>query len=240
MPIPGNVMANADDFGLNNSINKAIVYCFDQGYINSTSLITNCAGFEDSLQLIHTKPVIKNIGIHINFAEGKPLTNIDSQYLDVNGNWDISKTSKKIKLLSGRNESEFLSEIHAQINKAIENSIAITHLDSHFHLHTLPCFYKLFIIAAKTFKLKLRLAQTYQEDSYYKYLYRMYINNQIIKAGVNYSVYFETINEYLKSKHQKNVVEVMLHPDFDEHGNLTDHVENLAINKWLGFIENAH
>ena len=240
MPIPGNVLANADDFGLNTNVNKAIVYCFEQGYINSTSLLTNTAGFDDSVQLIHKTAIIKNVGVHINLAEGKPLTDMDSYYLDVNGNWDIDKTNRKINILSSKGKKAFLTEIYTQINKALDHNIHITHLDSHFHLHTLPCFYKLFMIAAKAFKLKIRLAQTYQEDSYYKFLYRRYINKLIISDKINYSSYFETVSRYLKNKHQNKMVEVMLHPNFDESGNLTDHVDKEAMDNWICFMKNVN
>ena len=99
MSIPNHIIANADDLGLDTSVNAAILNCFQRGYINSTSLMTNMGGFDEAADLIHSMPVIKNVGVHINLAEGKPLTNIDSRYLDADGNWDVYKTKRSSNVL---------------------------------------------------------------------------------------------------------------------------------------------
>lgn len=239
MPIPGNVLANADDFGLNGSVNKAIVHCFEQGYINSTSVLTNTVGFQESVQLVHDTLCIRNLGVHVNLAEGKPLTNIKRDFLNADGAFDINKIGKRINFFSNNDKRDFAKEIHAQINLALVNKLPVTHLDSHYHLHTLPGFYKLFITAARDFNLKLRLAQTYKEDSYIKFLYRKYINRIIINEQLNYSVYFETVEKFLRNQnsHQDNFVEVMLHPDFDLKGNITDHFDHDSIINWINFIK---
>ena len=158
MYIPNNLIVNADDLGLNLSVNKAILFCYTHGYINSTSLLTNTIYWDDTIDLIYNNPFIKNIGVHINFAEDKPITNFSHQaYLDECGNWDLRNTRKILNYFDAATKLSFLKEIYAQIDKALSSKISITHLDSHYHLHTQPCFYKLFLQAAKHYKLKLRL-----------------------------------------------------------------------------------
>ncbi len=241
MSIIPNVIATADDFGLNNSVNRAILNCFEKEYINSTSFITNTLYFEESVSLIHENSIIQNIGVHINLAEGKPLTNyIPKHWLDENGNWDVKKINKKINFLNINSKNAFINEIGAQIDKALAAKISIVHLDSHYHIHTLPCFYQLFLDTAKRYKLKLRLAQTYNEGSYIKYLYRKRINNILKRNNTAYSAYFETVDEFLTRRDKftrAGVVEVMLHPDFDAAGELTDHYDADTMIKWLSFIE---
>ena len=241
MPLPNNIIANADDLGLNNSVNKAILYCFEKLLINSTSFITNTLYFEETIKLVNENPCIINIGVHINFAEGKPLTNaINYPYVDMNGNWDLDKTNKKLGLLNNRDNLGFEKEIAAQIEKALSAGILIVHLDSHYHLHTLPCFYQLFLQAAKKYKLKLRLAQTYNEGNYIKFLYRQWINNQIKKNDVNYSGRFENVYEFISKKHNPDaseITEVMVHPDFDLTGKLIDHYQKDTIKDWAAFLD---
>jgi predicted glycoside hydrolase/deacetylase ChbG (UPF0249 family) len=241
MPIPDNIIANADDLGYNSSVNKAILYCYEQGYINSTSLMTNTASFDEAADLIHRNPIIGNIGIHVNLAEGKPLTNFKEDYLDEEGNWDIKKTNKVFNFLNGTAKVAFSKEIDAQIDKAISAKIHAIHLDSHLHLHTLPCFYKLFFAAAKHHKLKIRLAQTYKEGSQLKFYYRRYINNIFRKGGYNYSDRFETVEVFLQDKNRENqniIAEVMLHPWFDSSGTLDDHYDSDTLTKWIDFLKN--
>jgi len=239
MHIPNTVIANADDLGYNLSVNKAILYCFEQGYINSTSLMTNTSSFDETADLIHRNPVISNIGIHVDLVEGKPLTNFKEDYLDDAGNWDIKKTNKVFNPLNGAAKMAFSKEINAQVDKAVAAKISLVHLDSHLHLHTLPCFYKLFLAAAKHHKLKIRLAQTYKEGSRIKFYYRRYINNIFSKNGYNYSDHFETVEVFLQNKNlvnKKIITEVMLHPWFDPAGTLEDHYDKDTLTKWINFL----
>lgn len=240
MRIPGNVIVNADDIGLNHSVNQAILYCFEKGFINSTSLLTNMDYFNDAVDLIHNNPAIVNIGVHVNFAEGKPLTDFKAlHFLTPEGYWNIGKTNKVLQLLNTESKKEFTAELDAQIQRAITANVNITHLDSHLHLHTLPAFYGIFLSASKKYGLKLRLAQTYREGSYLKFAYRKYINSKIISAGCNYSVYFETVDEFLKNKNRDLTTkrtEIMVHPDFDPTGKLFDHVDDTSIDKLIAYL----
>jgi predicted glycoside hydrolase/deacetylase ChbG (UPF0249 family) len=251
MAVFNNIIANADDFGLRTSISKAILYCFEQEYINSTSIITNGFFFEEAVDMYHTSTSIKNVGVHINLSEGKPVTNFNSKkFLDGNGNWNIKKVNKIYNVLNKEDQAAFSKEIYAQINKAIVNKIPIVHLDSHYHTHTLPCFYKLFLEAAKSFNLKIRLAQTFREDSYMKFYYRRYINNLFRASGKNYSDLFEDVSRFLQHKILNNnqVIEIMMHPDFDDSGVLFDHYHRdipdfekngmKSLKDWICFLDN--
>jgi predicted glycoside hydrolase/deacetylase ChbG (UPF0249 family) len=241
MLIPSYVIANADDLGLSSSVNKAILYCFENELINSTSLITNTLYFDETVNLIHENSIIRNIGIHINIADGRPITNfIPAPYIDDFGNWNLEKIEQKFTFLPKVAEAAFWNEILAQIDKAIDSNIQISHLDSHYHLHTLPCFYQLFLKAAEKYKIKLRLAQTYNEGNYLKYLYRKRINSLFIDKHLHYANYFETVTKYLSRPANFNdgskFIEIMLHPDFDYNGNLTDHYDKQTMEDWMTFL----
>lgn len=226
MPIQSHIIVNADDLGLRESVNKAILYCYENEYINSTSLLTNLSGFQETIDFVHEHPAIINIGAHINFAQGKPLTKFKHrEFIDEDGGWNLAKTGANYNRLTEEVKRSFNEEINLQIEKALSAKIKFNHIDSHLHLHTLPAFYPLFIEAAKRYKLKLRLAQTYREGSYLKYYYRRYLNSVIKKNKLAYSNLFETAYEFFKHDNRalgKNVVEIMVHPDFDANGILID------------------
>ena len=104
----------------------------------------------------------------------------------------------------------------------------------------MPCFYQLFLDAAKKYNLKLRLAQTYNEGSYLKFLYRKYINGLFKQGERGYSDYFETVDIFLKRGEEikpGKIVEIMLHPDFDAAGKLTDHYDPGTMANWLKFLD---
>lgn len=243
MRIPSSIIVNADDIGLRPSVNKAILYSFQQGYINSTSLLTNMDCFDQTVDFIHNNPSIINIGLHGNFAEGRPVSNFKyHEFLDDDGNWNISKTSRVSQLLTKELKAAFAAELDAQLNKALSAKINITHVDSHLHLHTLPAFYNIYIDVAKCHKLKLRLAQTYREGSYVKFLYRSFLNNKIKSAHINYSDLFETVSKFLNraDRGSKTMVEIMVHPDFDQAGKLIDHVDGISMDYWVDYLKNIN
>jgi len=241
MSLPLNIIANADDFGWNALVNKAILYCFENGYINSTSLMTNKPGFEEAAGMIHKHQVIKNVGVHVNIYSGKPHTDFPNKYyLLKNGDWDLEKTGKTAKLLDPRTKTYFFNEVEAQVKSAIGAGIKITHLDSHLHLHTLPGFYELFIEVARRYNLKLRLAQTYNEGNYLKFLYRWYINSKIKSAGCSYSDLFETAYHFIHntaSLKQGRTIEVMLHPRYTESGELIDFYSKSTMEEWITCVK---
>jgi predicted glycoside hydrolase/deacetylase ChbG (UPF0249 family) len=240
MLIPQNIIVNADDIGLNPSVNQAILYSYQQGYINSTSLLTNMDYFNQAVDLIHQHPEIVNIGLHGNFAEGKPVTDFKARhFLTANGSWDINKTNNVLLFLNADSKAAFVSELNAQIEKALAANVKISHLDSHLHLHTLPAFLGIYITAAKKYGLKLRLAQTYREGSYIKYLYRKFINGKIKSFGLARSAFFETVDKFLADTARNfngQPIEIMVHPDFQPQGELFDHVDTTSMDKWTSFL----
>ncbi|OOQ57102.1 carbohydrate deacetylase [Mucilaginibacter pedocola] len=243
MLLAGNILANADDFGIRPSVNKAILQCFENGYINSTSLMSNMPGFAEAVQMAHDNVFIKNIGAHINMAEGLPLTNVGREFLNSAGEWDLQKTGRASNFYSSSQKAALLAEISAQVNKALASGVQLTHIDSHYHLHTLPGMYALFLAVAKQYKLKIRLAQTYREGSFLKYWYRLYINSRFAAGNLAYTEHFHTVEYFLGRGGEQGVkgtVEVMLHPDIDSKGGLTDHYDPKTMVNWLTYIQQTH
>jgi predicted glycoside hydrolase/deacetylase ChbG (UPF0249 family) len=238
--LPKNVIANADDFGLNASVNKAILYCYEQGYINSASLMANQPGFKEAVNMVHESKVIQNIGVHVDLAAGRPLTNFKNKtFLTSDGHWDLKQTGKNFKLPDADTQRFFHSEIEAQVQKVMLSGVQVTHIDSHFHLHTLPGFYKLFLNVARQYHLKLRLAQTYNEGNLLKFFYRRTINRRLIRYNCNYTDLFESIDHFIDHGINRNtflLTEVMLHPDMDSSGQLTDHYLPSDMAKWLSCL----
>ena len=243
MSLPAQLIINADDFGYKSSVNKAILYCYENEIINSTSLMVNTPGFEEAVEMIHSNSVIKNVGVHVNLASEAPLTDFqDRSYLRKNGKWNKRNTGRKVGYLNTLGKKAFFDEIEAQVLKAQKFDLKLTHLDSHCHLHTLPPLYPLFIEVARKNQLKLRLAQTYNENNYLKFIFRKFLNHQITKKNLNYSVLFESVDHFTGHNSPGKLrlnTEVMLHPDFDRYGNLTDHLSATDMSKliaWLGKV----
>ena len=60
-----------------------------------------------------------------------------------------------------------------------------------------------------------------------------------MSAGLNYSVFFETVDEFLKHGNRDLAhkrVEIMVHPDFDTAGKLYDHVDGASMDKLIAYL----
>lgn len=228
MRIPANVIVNADDFGANNKKNFAITQCFITGLINSASIITNMDGLQEAIELSRKNGFEDKIGLHVNLAEGKPLTNLSStRLIDKDGFFIKNLVDKKFIYLSRKEKQLIAHEIESQLNVLLSYGIKPTHINSHYHVHTLPWLAQIFIKISKKYKIKLRLAQTWNENNNFLVpLYRAILNRVYSLNKINFSDKFETCLSYKSSEERllkkKYVIEIMVHPDLNSKDELYD------------------
>ena len=235
------LIINADDFGLSDTVNKAIDQCFVAGIINSTSLMVTTPGFAAAVQLAKQNGYAHQLGVHVNLTDGKPLTAFSaSRFLDEKGNWNKTMIRKTRVRMAAAERKSFRDEIAAQVQRAEEAGIIPAHVNSHHHIHISPVLFTLFFDLCREKKYKLRIAQTHQNGHYIKDTYRRLINYRIRMAGLAFSDYFETIETYNKRKKifKNGTVEIMVHPTLDSRGKLVDdlHRENEG-REYLEFVD---
>lgn len=153
---------NADDFGLTQYHNQAVLEGYINGFLTSASLCANGEAFDSAVHDI--LPDCPNLGIaaHLNIMEGKSLT--DCHLLtDKNGNFNIGYgyliLNQKNKELLEQIENEF----RAQIEKIIQHT-QIDHLDSHVHTNAIPEIFKITCKLAKEYGIKF--VRTQYEEFY--------------------------------------------------------------------------
>ena len=137
-----NYIVNADDLGMTPGTNKAIFDGHDNGYINSTSIMTNCDYFNEAIHGLKARKDLK-VGIHLNLTYGKSLSGsfmLGNQY----GFFNLSYLQILYKSIVSKSFlAEVEDEFELQIQKAIQNNVDISHLDSHRHIHLIPSIYKI-------------------------------------------------------------------------------------------------
>ena len=143
---------NADDFGLSQAHNQAVLEGYVNGFLTSASLCANGEAFESAVHDI--LPDCPNLGIaaHLNILEGKALT--DCHFLVDNSNkfctnYAILLFNRKNKVMLSQIEAEF----RAQIEKIL-NHTEIDHLDSHVHTHAIPEIFEINCKLAKEYNIK--------------------------------------------------------------------------------------
>lgn len=213
------IIFNADDLGYSHGVNQGILYGYKNGVVNSSSLMVNMDHFEEAVELI-TEHKLKNIGLHFNLTEGKPIIQTHHSIVDEKGEFFRNPHLKTDIVLE-----EIIEEIEAQYQKAIKAGVQINHLDTHHHLHMTDSLRKLFGDFSKKYNLPLRKVPHTSRNP----INRIKLNSDL--QGVTYfTAYFSSLfydenatEEMLLSllnKYKGKNIEIMCHPGFldENHG----------------------
>ncbi len=134
------MIINADDFGLTEGINKAVVRAHTEGVLTSATLMAGAQAAEHAVDIARQYPTL-GVGAHLNVLLGKPVSDDPAVtiLLDQNGEFPRSAAHLALKTIINKNILKAIEiEFAAQIEWILDHKITPTHLDSHKHLHALP------------------------------------------------------------------------------------------------------
>lgn len=117
------IILHADDLGMSEAVNDAVAEALDRGWCTSVSLMCNGPAFAHAVGLLRARPGV-DLGIHLNWSEGPPLTGAGP-----------------------------LDEGRAQVQRALEAGLRLSHLDSHQHLHWQPRYFEAFTALIREFQI---------------------------------------------------------------------------------------
>jgi chitin disaccharide deacetylase len=149
------IIVNADDFGLDESVNNGIIRAHRMGILSSASLMANGRAFHHAVELSSSHPAL-DIGVHLTVIEEQPIssTELIPTLLNENGRFNPTiNTFFSRYLLKKISLREIATEFDAQIRKILDHDIVITHLDSHQHAHIIPGVLQLVISLAKKYNI---------------------------------------------------------------------------------------
>ena len=243
-------IVNADDFGKNDSVNKAICEAFDRGYVSSTTLMANMPAAEDAYRLAVQKGFTDKVGVHLNITEGMPLTDrIRNNPLICAGDGSFNAAfyhNTKYRLYMDRQSIDMIrDELDAQIERFLELGFKTLHIDSHHHVHTnYPVYRALKELAGKYDFQYIRLSRNlYRGGDLFNNIYKHFYNRSIKKiAGETGDLFgsYKDLAAYLLADPLKaedraaipagrardlalnRSVEIMVHPMYNDRGLLVD------------------
>ncbi|HEV2667612.1 MAG TPA: ChbG/HpnK family deacetylase, partial [Blastocatellia bacterium] len=134
------LIVNADDFGLTNGVNCAIIEGHTRGLVSSATLMANMPAFDAAVRLAKDHPSL-GVGLHFNITQGRPVAGASrvGSLIDDRGEFWGTSTAFLRRMLAGRLKiEEVVIELRAQIEKALNAGLRLTHVDSHKHTHALP------------------------------------------------------------------------------------------------------
>ena len=133
------VIFHSDDFGLTSGVNKGIIRSFSEGLLTSASLIAGGEAAQEATSLAKDNPGL-DIGIHLVLCDEPPVLRPgDLSSIISSGACFPSRNHVLKAILSRRIDyRQVEAEWSAQVEKALNAGVRISHLDSHQFIHLFP------------------------------------------------------------------------------------------------------
>jgi chitin disaccharide deacetylase len=231
-----NLHINADDFGYNSSVNKAIIESFHKGLITSTTIMANMPGFDDAVILAEENEIKHKIGIHLVLTEGKPLTDkiLGTPLFFNENNRNLKKHKKNLFFLKPDEKRLIYNEFSSQIERVRKAGIQINHIDTHHHIDEVWSISVIIMDLLKAYSIpSMRVLYNLNSSgSIPKGMYRKIVNSYIKMRGLNFSDYLGNQIEAVSKLNEdwslieRKRLEIMVHPDYDKTGMLIDKIKN--------------
>ena len=186
---------NADDFGMSQAFNKAVLEGNVNGILTSASICANGEAFEQAINETIPQCTNLSVGIHLNIIEGKSLTDVP-MLTDKNGQFNNGYGAMILKSYNKEFLRQVEQEFRAQIEKII-SKVAVDHIDSHVHTHAIPNIFRIVVKLAKEYNIpyvRTQFENPYVIPSFKKHLSIAYPINIIKIILLNI---FTLINKYL-------------------------------------------
>lgn len=148
------LIVNADDLGLHEGINAGVLHAHHHGIVTSASLCTNGAAFGDAVRRLADAPRL-GVGIHLTVVGGERPLLPDLPTLAPSGRLPHTFAHLFRRLALGRvRREEIFLEMKAQVARAIDAGLHISHLDSHQHVHLHPAILPIAVDVAHAFGIR--------------------------------------------------------------------------------------
>jgi predicted glycoside hydrolase/deacetylase ChbG (UPF0249 family) len=138
------LIVNADDFGLTEGINRAIIETHTAGVVSSTTLMANGPRFDNAVTLARSTPSL-SVGCHVVLVDGTPVSpthTVDTlraiRSAEPQQFYSSLSAFAARATLGGFDRDQLVAEVVAQIRKIQSAGLQVTHLDTHKHAHIFP------------------------------------------------------------------------------------------------------
>ncbi len=149
----GQLIVNADDFGLTSGVNRSIFELHQAGVVTSTSLMARAAATDDAIDLALSTPAL-GVGCHVVLVDGVPVLpphQIPTLVNPRTGRFPSTLTTFLLRLFTGRiRTAEIEAEAAAQIEFLQSKGLRLTHVDTHKHTHVFSAVLRPLLRAARS------------------------------------------------------------------------------------------
>ena len=173
------IIINADDLGLNSTVNQRIFSLLERGQVTSATLLMNAQAIEEAVQGLRRFPRA-SFGIHLNVTEFVPLSNHPGLAILRGPDGALANNVLKVHLNWAACEAVY-REWCAQVERALALGIPVSHLDSHHHAHTIPALF----LALKRLQIRFGIRRVRLTRNVYRLGERLPLGKPQAKAAWN-------------------------------------------------------
>ena len=130
------LLVNADDFGMYNAINEAVIRAFAEGIVRSTSLMVPCPDAAEAMRLLKEHPELP-FGVHLSVVRDiahyrwGPLAPRERVPSLLTEDGDLFPLDRMAELLARAKVEELEAEFRAQVETVLAAGLRPSHLDWH-------------------------------------------------------------------------------------------------------------
>ncbi len=222
------IIINADDLGLSEKVNNSTFELIENRKVTAATLLASSPWIEDAGQRARHYPEC-SFGVHLNVSEFSPLSNAHGlePLLDHSGKF-AGQRIRQVPIDSELSRAIY-QEFCTQIQKLQSLGICVSHIDSHYHAHTISRMFPVLKRIQKRFQIrKVRITRNiYGSDDLIprnlilkKYLFnfmlKRYYRTRTTQGFTDFKTFLERGTlEYLKY----DTIEIMVHPGSDSYEN---------------------
>lgn len=139
------VIINADDFGLSDGVNRAVIKAWQEGILTSASLMVGSAAFHEAVHLAKANPGLQ-VGLHLTLVQGRAVGEHGGfpSICDSKGTFsdDPVQTGMRYFFIPPFRK-QLHREIEAQIVRFLQTGLPLSHVDGHLNIHMHPVVFDL-------------------------------------------------------------------------------------------------
>jgi hopanoid biosynthesis associated protein HpnK len=138
--MPSRLIVNADDLGLSESVNSAVVEAYDRGILTSCGLMVAEAAAPAAVRAAQARPGLA-VGLHLVVAGGRAVLPSAAvpRLVDASGCFPADPVRAGLRYAFDRRAREQLrAELRAQFERFRDFGLPLSHVDGHLHMHMHP------------------------------------------------------------------------------------------------------
>jgi hopanoid biosynthesis associated protein HpnK len=150
------LIVQADDFGLSEAVNRAVIAAHENGIVTATSLMAGGEAFEHAVALAKECPTL-DVGVHLTLTEQQPVAAAGTvrSLVGADGRFAPHAVQFAKRYLRGEIAlAEVRTELDAQIRRVLDHGLVPSHLDGHQHVHVLPGIARIVAELARTYGIR--------------------------------------------------------------------------------------